>query len=137
MSHNPLDVTPAPKQPAPKPLRCPPVLPRCAQLVNPPAATEEAVALVRAVEAASGARLQHVVILSLFPDHWYGAPDWAPYCAPDVTLWVVPGEYGSRSRSAKEWHGMAGHGPYCFGGGEVGRGALSESYAGGGQGGPT
>ncbi|EFJ46874.1 hypothetical protein VOLCADRAFT_92621 [Volvox carteri f. nagariensis] len=83
-------------------------------LINPPAATEEAVALLRSltggdpdgsrgegsVAGGCGPCVEHVVCINLSPEHWYNAPDWAPYCSSNATLWTVPGLLQGRSTAS-------------------------------------
>ncbi len=64
---------------------------RCAQVINPIAFTEEASALLDSIPGSE--RVEHVLLTSVSPEHWYYAPDWAGRFA-GATVWTVPGGWG-------------------------------------------
>ncbi|KAG2433111.1 hypothetical protein HYH02_012814 [Chlamydomonas schloesseri] len=72
-------------------------------LISPPTRTEEAEALLQTLPGGGLSAVTHVVIPNLSPEHWFHAPDWAPFLAGggrDVTLWTPSGLLEGRATAS-------------------------------------
>ncbi|KAG2435908.1 hypothetical protein HXX76_007103 [Chlamydomonas incerta] len=72
-------------------------------LISPPARTEEAQALMQTLPGGGLSAVTHVVIPNLSPEHWFHAPEWAPFLAGGgrgATLWMPPGLLEGRATAS-------------------------------------